>query len=179
MQKQRAIDNSFGEFIFLDRTRYDLTDDVTILGCTLWSHIPLSVSETVGSRVNDFKRIQEWSVERHNAIHGAEAEWLDDTCAEIRATEPQRRIVIFTHHAPLVRGTSDPKHQGGEANSAFATDMSIRKCWCPQVSLWGFGHTHYNCDFVKDNVRVVSNQRGYEGIESSRTHFIEDMIFFV
>jgi hypothetical protein len=178
MHKQRILDNSQGEFIFLDRTRYDLTDDVTILGCTLWSHIPPTASEVVRRRLNDFKRIDQWSVERHNLAHFTDADWLDSECAKIKAEEPGRRIVIFTHYAPAIQGTSAPAHQNSPVNSAFATDMTVRSCWGHPVSLWAFGHTHFNCDFVQGGVRVVSNQRGYEGIEASRSLFLDDLVLY-
>jgi hypothetical protein len=45
-------------------------------------------------------------------------------------------------------------------NSAFATESTGTSCWAPSVKEWAFGHSHYNCDFVRDGVQVVSNQRG-------------------
>jgi len=179
MQKQRSSDHTQGEFIFLDQTRYDLTDDVTILGCTLWSHIPQTASEIVGRSLKDFKTIHQWSIESHNSAHTADAAWLDRECAKIRAEEPGRRIVIFTHHAPAVYGTSPPEHQNSPISSGFATDMTVRSCWGYPVSLWAFGHTHFSCDFVRDNVRIVSNQRGYEGKEDFRSRFSEDFVLYL
>jgi predicted phosphodiesterase len=179
MRQQRSLDNSKGEFIFLDRTRYDLTDDITILGCTLWSHIPPTASDALRCRLNDFKRISQWSVESHNSAHFTDANWLDSECSKIKAEEPDRRVVIFTHYAPVIHGTSAPEHQSSLTNSAFATDMTARSCWGHPVSLWAFGHTHFNCDFVQDSVRVVSNQRGYEGIEASRSRFSDNFVLYV
>ncbi|KIJ34642.1 hypothetical protein M422DRAFT_34990 [Sphaerobolus stellatus SS14] len=176
VRKERVTNVALGKFIFLDQTRYDLTDGVTILGCTLWSHIPSTAAELASLQVNDFKRIKEWSVERHNAAHLADAEWLGKTCTEIRETEPHRRIVIMTHHAPLMQGTSSLQHQGGLMNCAFATDMSTRACWGNPVTHWIFGHTHFSCDFIHNGVRLVSNQREYEGIETGRVELDEDLI---
>src|SRR5882762_2018654 len=127
MRKKRTPDNkNYGEFILLDRTRYDISDDLTILGCTLWSHIPPAASEVLFRKLNDFRRIREWSVEAHNSAHSTDAEWLDHECAKIKAEEPGRRVVIFTHHAPAVQGTSAPEHQSSPMNSGFATDMTTR-----------------------------------------------------
>jgi hypothetical protein len=181
-QKQRDLDSPQGEFILLDQTRYDLNADITILGCTLWSHIPPAASEEVGRRLNDFRRIHQWSVERHNAAHASDVAWLDSECAKIRAAEPGRRVVVLTHHAPAVSGTSAPQHEGSTSSSlrtAFATDMSGRPCWGPPVKLWGFGHTHFCCDFMSRGVRIVSNQRGYEGFEAPRSLFKDDLVLFV
>ncbi|TDL22739.1 hypothetical protein BD410DRAFT_788042 [Rickenella mellea] len=174
--------SALGEFIVLDQTRYDLTPNITILGCTLWSHIPPGAADTVRLLLNDFKRITgNWNVETHNAAHLSDAEWLDAQCALIKNEEPGRRVVIFTHHAPMIEGTSKPAHSHSDLNTAFATDMTGRACWDEgtPVKVWAFGHTHFNCDFVKNGVRVVSNQRGYEAVESPRTGFQEDFVLNV
>lgn len=174
--------DSIGEFILLDRTRYDFNEHVTILGCTLWSKIPESQAEIVSYRVNDFRSIQNWSVESHNAAHTADAEWLDCECNRIRQEEPHRKIIIFTHHAPSFEGTSAPRYNTttNSIRCAFATDMSSCDCWASPVALWAFGHTHFNANFVsKDGIRVISNQRGYELFESHRTGFLATAVIDV
>ena len=83
--------------------------------------------------------------------------------ADIAREEPHRRVVVMTHHAPTVEGTSDPKYAGGPTNSAFATEMVGSVVWrAGVVKVWMFGHTHWCCDFEREGVRVVSNQRGYK-----------------
>ena len=81
--------------------------------------------------------------------------------------DPDRQVVVFTHHAPAMRGTADPKYAGGPSESAFATDLVGQKCWGDPVKVWVFGHTHWSCDFVKDGIRIVSNQRGYSKGDAS------------
>jgi hypothetical protein len=55
-----------------------------------------------------------------NRLHADDLHWINTTVQDIRSTEPQRRVIIFTHHAPTVEGTGDPKYIGGPTNSAFA-----------------------------------------------------------
>ena len=181
IMQQRDTDKSIGEFILLDRTRVDLDATVTILGCTLWSHIPSAASEEVERRINDFKRIRQWTVKTHNAAHMADATWLDRECAKIRAEEPDRRIIVLTHYAPAISGTSSPRHgnQSSNIRTAFATDMSSWTCWGPPVKVWAFGHTHFCCDFTRNGVRVLSNQRGYEGIEAECGSFRDDFLLYM
>jgi hypothetical protein len=176
MHNSQSTNKSQGQFIFLDCTRYDLSDHITILGCTLWSHIPPTASEMVGRYLNDFRKIHQWSVEEHNLAHFAHAQWLDRECAKIKSEEPKRQIVIFTHYAPTIQGTIAPKHVNSIINSGFATDMTTRPCWGHPVSHWVFGHTHFNCDFMQNSVRVLSNQRGYEGSEASHSQFLEHLV---
>ncbi|KZT67410.1 Ser/Thr protein phosphatase superfamily protein [Daedalea quercina L-15889] len=160
-----------GEFIFLNRTRYDLSPSVTILGCTLWSALDPANMDILLWSLNDFKRIDNFNPATYTKSHRADLAWLRRSLMEIRAREPGRRVVVFTHHAPTVEDTSDPRYAGGPSNSAFATELSTEAdIWAPPLVLWAFGHTHWSCDFERRGVRVVSNQRGYqEGDDSFET----------
>ncbi|WEW61446.1 hypothetical protein PRK78_006936 [Emydomyces testavorans] len=164
---QRAPTEGLGEFVFLERTRYDISDAVTVLGCTLYSHVPADQEERVSFGLNDFYHIDDWTVQAHNAAYAEDLAWLNEQVASI---EPQRKIVVFTHHSPITRDPRavDPAHAGSVIGSGFATDLSGEECWKnARVCVWAFGHTHFNCDYVVEDDgeakgrRVVSNQRGY------------------
>ena len=64
-----SLGSSLGNFVFLDQTRYDLTEKVTVLGCTLFSHISNDQQESVSLFCSDFSEIQDWTVDTHNAAH--------------------------------------------------------------------------------------------------------------
>lgn len=104
-------------------------------------------------------------MESHNEAHGNDLEWLTNEVKtiELRKSEEERRrkILIVTHHVPCVRGTSEPRHVDSPLNSAFATDLIVDgKDW-DGVKMWVYRHTHYSTEFLRESVRVVSNQRGY------------------
>jgi len=154
-----------GRFVFLDQTRYDVSSDVTVLGCTLHSKVSPSQHDHVSFGLNDFYHIQDWTVEDHCEAHQADLAWLNAQVAEISSREPSRKIVIFTHHSPsTAEAVTDPAHAKSPISSGFSTDLSMEECWSNlAVRVWVFGHTHYNCDF-EDAVtkkRVLTNQRGY------------------
>lgn len=65
----REKDTSIGEFVFLDKTRYDLTDQFTVLGCTLFSNVPTEQATAVQSRMFDFRDILNWDVGDHVDAH--------------------------------------------------------------------------------------------------------------
>lgn len=174
-----AADDTLGEFVLLDRSRYDLNDSVTILGCTLWSHVPDEHVDFVSSRLSDFANINDWNVTHHNAAFARDAEWLDLEVNRIHEEEPHRRIIVFTHHAPSMEGTRSARHVASPIGYAFATDMTARDCWGAPVALWAFGHTHFNVNFEKKGVRLVSNQKGYGVFESHDTKFIPSAIIDV
>lgn len=159
------VDEGLGKFVFLDRTRHDVEDsDVTVLGCTLYSRVLPEQEERVSFGLNDFYHIDNWTVAEHNAAHEADLAWLNGQVKSISASEPGRRIVIFTHHSPITRDARavDPAHAGSAIGSGFASDLSGEECWKNEsVCLWAFGHTHFNFDFDDRGKRIVSNQRGY------------------
>lgn len=167
---------STGRFVFMDRRRFDISDKVTILGCTLFSHITPEQHPTASLFVSDFSSIPSWTVDAHNACHARDVAWLNDQVRALSASPPppvaqgaqqkqqpqqqqqrreqkqRRRILILTHHSP----TSDPRANDPEhlddprgVQSAFVTDLRGEPCWRSggAVAAWAFGHTHFNCDF--------------------------------
>lgn len=166
-QQDENNHSGFGRFVFLNRRRFDLSPKVTILGCTLFSHISDEQRSTVSLFVSDFSNIAGWSVDRHNAAHQTDLAWLNAEVEAIARDEPQRSVVVLTHHSPTAAPeANDTEHvedsQG--VQSAFVTDLQKEPCWMsPSVKVWAFGHTHYNCDFVDGMTGklVVANQRGY------------------
>ena len=170
-----------GRLMVLHRRRVDIPGiDVTILGCTLHSRIsPGAAREAVQSKVKDFQRIEGWTVDDHNAEHEKDVTWLRREVERIHEEEKttargrRRRVVVVTHYAPCVHGTSDPRHVNNAWNSAFATDLlpdmtatatsGFKSQPSPflGVQWWVFGHTHFTTHFQRDGIIVVSNQRGY------------------
>ncbi|KAI0752289.1 hypothetical protein BC629DRAFT_1444616 [Irpex lacteus] len=120
--------------------------------------------------LNDFKLIRDFTPDTFVAEHRADRAWLNDTVEKVAKEEPGRRVAVFTHHAPTIEGTSDPKNQGKATSAAFATELTADPVWTAgNVAVWVFGHTHWCCDFVRGGVRVYSNQRargdGVEGFD--------------
>jgi hypothetical protein len=166
---------TIGRFVFLDQTRHDVNDNLTILGCTLFSNVPADSVAEVGGRLVDFKQIEGWKVPDHVAAHAADLAWLNRQVKEIHEREPNRRIAIFTHHSPtLDEEAVDPRHKSSPVAAGFVTDLRGEECWKNEaVVLWGYGHTHYCCDYFfeksagegeenkKMMMRVVANQKGY------------------
>jgi len=64
-QKRREGEPTLGEFIFLDKTRYDLSDTVTILGCTFWSNLDPTAETKIAMSINEFYIVKDWSIESY------------------------------------------------------------------------------------------------------------------
>ena len=153
-----------GKFIFLDQTRYDISEYVTVLGCTLHSYILDHQLESVNMGHNDFCNIEDWDVRLHRETHLSDLKWLNEQVRSISQTEPKRKIVILSHHCPVVGDpANNPRYTKSPSNSGFSTDLSAEECWTnPNVKLWAFGHTHFNCDYKdeKTGKQVMTNQKG-------------------
>ncbi|GCB19086.1 uncharacterized protein L509 [Aspergillus awamori] len=162
MAKQLEEDPSFdGRLIVLHQKRYDVPgSNVSILGCTLWSKVPQESAEVVQSKVKDFQRISDWSVDDHNARHDFDYSWLMKEVHSIHAENrtvakdsKRRSILVVTHHAPSLQGTSNPKHAQSPWSVAFGTNILSE---VPDgVKVWVFGHTHYNTDFKEKGAIVL------------------------
>lgn len=66
-----------GRFVVLDRMRYDLSDAVTVLGCTLWSRIDPDNADIVAMGLNDFRMISDMDVATYQSLHRQDVEWLE------------------------------------------------------------------------------------------------------
>lgn len=150
-----------GKLILLQQKSFGFDDgSVVVLGCSLWSFVPEKSAHAVAAVVNDFKNIDGWSIERHNAAHTEDFAWLQK---EVQRCKPYTKILVVTHHAPLVDKTASPEHKDSPIKSAFATHLlcDTRAGPWSQVRYWVFGHTHWTTQFKVKSIQVVSNQRGY------------------
>ncbi|CAI4213531.1 unnamed protein product [Parascedosporium putredinis] len=157
----------------LHRTRIDLMGgEISILGCTLWSHVPDRDMDAVRGRVKDLQKIENWSVERHNQSQEADLSWLKDEMTAIspgieKSASSNRVVLVVTHHAPSIQEASRPEQVNNPWTSAFASDLLPAVGWdC--VDYWVYGHTHYTTSFTRGSTTVVSNQRGYVPVNGGR-----------
>lgn len=169
VQTRRASDSTLGEFVFLDRHVYRLNTDTVVLGCSLFSHIPPACEMAISMGMNDFYHTEAgWDVASHNASHARDLGWLNEEVSSLEKDDSVQNIVILTHWCPTLDSRArDPKHTSDTLTSAFSTDLTHEPCFLSsKVKAWGFGHTHYNCDFDMerdgaDKLRLATNQRGY------------------
>jgi Icc-related predicted phosphoesterase len=144
----------------LDRSSHVLAEGgLKIVGTTLWSRVGIRDAYDVQRFIADYRKIKDVrSVSDSNALHDEEVAWLR---AEIEMAEVDGTgLVVVTHHAPSLEGTSAQRNSGSPLESAFATDLDhlVRR---PCVRAWIHGHTHHS----HESKKLVANQRGYGGGE--------------
>lgn len=103
---------------------------------------------------------QKLTVQDTNQFHRDDVEWLVEELEKCK--ENGEEVVILTHHAPLISGTSHPRHNSSIYCSAFSTNLQfIMDKFSDEIKVWGFGHTHYSNSIQVGKTLLVSNQQGY------------------
>ncbi|KAI0198842.1 Ser/Thr protein phosphatase superfamily [Astrocystis sublimbata] len=178
---EREREGGLGEFVLLDRRRYDFPGDdgdgnedegdgdgagggVTILGCTLFSRVSTPQAEDISFGIQDFYKIDNWTVEQHTKCFDDDLAWLNE---QVKSLEKEggggngngnrkgdRRVVILTHYSPtLDERALDPRHGTSRLTAGFASELKGERCFgggggSGMVKVWAWGHTHFNCDFL-------------------------------
>ena len=137
----------------------DPAGPIELIFSTLWSHIPVHLSEIVAKRVQDFSQIQ-WNGSQmtphvYNQLHQNALQFLDTALA----SKPARKVVI-SHHVPSFLNYPK-KHQNDPINACFASNLDhfIQKT---APNAWIFGHHHSNISsFLVGKTTLYTNQLGY------------------
>jgi hypothetical protein len=138
--------------------------NTVVLGCTLWSSIKGGDESAVMKKVGEFEAetgIQGWSVEMHNREHKRDLAWLKEEVGKL-AQKTEKQILVVTSFAPDLRNALEPWQVDAPRSSALGTDLLGKGEW-GSVKAWVCGTTGRTCEFKKNGVTVVSNQRGREG----------------
>lgn len=153
-ERETMLNEEYGfRFYFLNRRRVDINEKTTVLGCTLWSHVPAHHARDVAENVKDFSEngIRDRTLEHHNGDHQKDLTWLNGQVKTLEREESEREVIILTHHSPTTDPRANDKRFPPERalNSGFRTDLSKEECWTsPVVKVWGFGHTHFSCQLM-------------------------------
>jgi hypothetical protein len=125
------------QFVLLDKTCYGIPPTLSVLGCTLFSHVAQEQIQSVNFGLNDFYHICDWSVEAHQEAHRTELEWLNHEIGSISRLEADRKVVVFTHYCPLTsKKVVDPKHEGSKISSGFIPIFGHMSCVIFGLFLW-------------------------------------------
>ncbi|KAL9104964.1 MAG: hypothetical protein Q9163_000136 [Psora crenata] len=81
----------------LNRVRIGLGNDITILGCMLQSYVTLRCEQIVQAKIQDFRRIVDWTTVDHKDEDKRDLHWLKANIEQIRVSErhgTSRKIVV-------------------------------------------------------------------------------------
>jgi Calcineurin-like phosphoesterase len=141
-EKLRQDPRLLERLVIMNQTRLDINDSgetLTVLSCTLHSHITPQHADIVKAKIQDFRKIQSWTVDEHNAEHVNDLGWLKaqlkDVCDQERVTDTvdatdnsnligqKCKIIVVMHYAPIRKGSSRTEHEENPWTDAFATEL--------------------------------------------------------
>jgi len=171
-----AATHGWVTFLEQDTVTFDFGGQcLAVLGTTLWtdyqasgrSDADVAFAMRAAMQLSDHSRVKlngEVFLPMHaRRLHWESRAWLKAEMARIRAEGCADKVLVVTHHAPLLDASPD-HYRGTELSPAFVSDMSAD---VEEIApdLWVAGHTHHSADFMHGRTRFVSSQRGYVGAE--------------
>lgn len=153
-----------------------LSDDIVLLGTTLWTPVPKVDEFSVVSRMNDFSRIPNWNIDAVRRRYVEESKWLREKVASYKSRG--KKVIVMTHTNPRVEmhpdyemhkkwwlktsaNNPDLIEYWGYYASYYVTDGS---CNDIKPDIWISGHHHTKpIDMTIDGVRYIRNTIGYSG----------------
>jgi predicted phosphohydrolase len=160
-KQARQYFSKFNNIVLLDRDIY-LLEDILIIGCTLWSNI----DERVKDYINDFNYIKmldeknnfvKLSIQEYQNLHQKNKDFLLSSFLD-----NYKKVIIITHYPLTQENTSHPKYNKDPKwiKNYFSNQIDLNNNDKEIICI--SGHTHYSFDFVKNNIRYISNQFGYK-----------------
>ena len=161
----QTLKNKLPEGITLLHNSSECYKGVHFVGSTLWTNqdnLNPAVIEQSQECMNDYRLITKQDGKTLSVIETIDAhmksrEWFEQVLPTLRGD-----VFMMTHHAP-----SRDSVKGRYVNNAgaYASDMSGLMNQFPNIKNWVHGHIHENNDYMVGNCRIVSNPRGYHGME--------------
>jgi predicted phosphodiesterase len=181
---QHLLENLPNNVVLLENQTHTV-DDVTFIGCTLWTDMnkedPLTMYHMT-SMMSDYRQITMFN-EAKSIYHRLQPERTvadhyrsRDYIRTVVEGQYDKKFVVVTHHAPT-KVSTHPKYQHDTLmNGAYSSDLTEFILGHPQIKLWTHGHTHDPFDYMVGSTRVVCNPRGYHGYESQADTFDSQLI---
>lgn len=160
-----TICNSLGNVYYLNDKEHLLTNDIVILGTTLWTDIPEDKQMRIQQIVNDYRYIYTTeddckctiTSEFTTALHNDHVKWLTKKLEEHK----DKKVIILTHHLPSFEMISE-MYKGSDMNYAFASDLDYLIEKYDGIKFWLCGHTHSNMEVKINNCICITNPLGYK-----------------
>lgn len=169
--------DDYSNIFFLENDAH-VVEDVTFVGCTLWTDMnksdPLTV-HMICAYMNDYSQITYDGQGYYNKLkptntiarHHESVNFIRNTVENNR----DQKIVVCTHHAPSFKSISEEYVNDTMSNGAYASSLDEIILDNPHIKLWTHGHMHDNFDYTIGETRIVCNPRGYKGYETIAKHF--------
>lgn len=173
----------FSNIHILENEEYQVTSNISILACTLWTNMnnfDALTTFTAQQGLNDFKLIKNDSVAiqvyPHNQryFHPEDSAYIFNKSLEYLDTKikdnSDKEIIIVTHHAPSKESTL-LQYQDSLLNYCYYSDLAAWIHDKDNLKFWIHGHCHNKSNYNINNCNILANPRGYAGYEESARNF--------
>jgi len=184
LKKNFAVKNN-NRIQFLDNNVVEI-EDVSFLGCTLWSDFnkqdPACVEAARGC-MNDYHLIRiddnpgpysygftKFQPEDSYKEHLISKRFLEEKLKENH--KKKKKTVVITHMAPSSLSVHD-MYKGDVMNGAYFSDLS-EMILDYEPNIWIHGHTHSSFDYILGKTRIICNPQGYK--TDLNPDFIKELI---
>jgi predicted phosphohydrolase len=154
----------FSNVILLNNSTYEI-GNIVFIGSTLWSNIPTHVNKNDLRKINDFSRIKNHTIEKHNSYFQTSYDFINNELLQL--VEKNKKVIIITHHSPSFSTIAD-KYIGSVTNCCYVTDLD-HLLDHPNLVCWIYGHLHDNRIMRKKEVILYSNCFRAEGYNNKGT----------
>ena len=141
-------------------------EDVTIIGCTLWSNVPKKYVYEIEGFMPDYKDIVNCDVKMTNKLHFADLTFIENALKDPK----NEKCLILTHHLPTWNCVSD-RYKSSIFTYAFANKLDdLIQEYSEKIVLWAHGHSHDFLQTYVEDVPIVRNPYGYifdDNVENS------------
>lgn len=159
-KKIEIFAKSHKKLVFLNNSVFKLAvgkKKYHFIGTTLWSWVKPEDRKEAQSRMNDYMRIyksetEKFSIEDMCKLFSKNLSFIKRSI--ILAKKNSAIPIIITHHKPFSKKTTL-----GVMDQLYETPLN--KIIQKPIELWIYGHTHAKCDIKLNDVRIISNPKGY------------------
>lgn len=157
----------------LENSTVDL-GEYLLVGATLWTdlnngcpiteqQVRFSMNDYSQVRVNDRGTYSKLYPLYTRRVHLESRAYIKQVVED----NPDRKIIVLTHHAPSFRSVNAKYANDHYNNGAYASELCDLILDNPNIRYWFHGHMHDAADYQIGDCRVISNPRGYVGYENT------------
>lgn len=180
----KSFIDPFKNIVLLQNETFEV-NDISIFGSTLWTDLNKSdptVEATVKLQLNDYYQIYE-RVQDSDILHQIQPYHITqlNKIAKLHLTEflmndSNNVKIVVTHHAPTWASVQGHHRENCESY-AYANTGLDDLIFDHGPDIWIHGHMHYkNQYFHGEKTKIISNPRGYFGMEPQSKHWTPLML---
>lgn len=151
----QKIETSFENFTLLDNEMVEY-EGMYIIGSTLWSKVDINEKEKKEKKINDYRQIEHFTLEKGNELFEKNYLFLEKSIS--LCEKDGKECIIITHHLPTIK-MIHPQYKVHPLTEFFASDCEV--LIRPPVKLWVCGHSHKRMESNVNNVSLICNPKGY------------------